>query len=99
MKTYCFTLDLQSDTEHIAEYRRMHEPGNIWPEVVDCIKHNGVLGEGVYLDGNRLFMILHTTGDFSLETKIEAEQGQPNDAEPGSLDVAAPAADSSGEAR
>lgn len=77
MKKYCFALDLRDDPELIAEYRRMHDPQNIWSEVVGSIKQNGVLEEEIYLAGNRLFMILHTTDDFSLEAKIEADNASP----------------------
>jgi L-rhamnose mutarotase len=77
MKTYCFALDLRDDPELISEYRRMHEPENIWPDVVGNIKQNGVLGEEIYLTGNRLFMILRTTDEFSLEARVELDQASP----------------------
>jgi L-rhamnose mutarotase len=73
MKTYCFALDLEDDPGLIAEYRRYHQPENTWPEVVDTIRSGGVLSEEIYLAGNRLFMILHTTDEFSLEAKRAAD--------------------------
>lgn len=69
MKTYCFALDLHDDPDLIAEYRRYHQQGTIWPEVVDRIRNDGVISEEIYLTGNRLFMILRTTDEFSLEAK------------------------------
>jgi L-rhamnose mutarotase len=77
MKTYCFALDLEDDPALIAEYRRYHEQGNIWPEVVDAIQSLGALSEEIYLAGNRLFMILHTTDQFSLEAKRAADSLNP----------------------
>jgi L-rhamnose mutarotase len=74
MKTYCFALDLHDDPNLIAEYR---QSGNIWPEVVDRIKGDGVVSEEIYLAGNRLFMILHTTDEFSLEDKQAADKLNP----------------------
>ena len=77
MKTYCFTLDLHDDPALIAEYRRWHQAQHIWPEVLDCVRANGVVSEEIYLSGNRLFMILRTSDDFSLETKIAADKASP----------------------
>lgn len=77
MKTLCFALDLHDDPALIAEYRRYHEKENIWPEVVERIRSEGVLSEEIYLAGNRLFMILHTTDEFSLEAKRAADNLSP----------------------
>jgi L-rhamnose mutarotase len=74
MKTYCFALDLHNDPALIAEYKSWHKPGQIWPEVLACIRSNGVLSEEIYLVGNRLFMVLCTTDDFSIEAKIAADK-------------------------
>lgn len=77
MKTYCLTLDLQDDAELIAEYRRYHEPGNIWPEVVAGIRESGILSEEIYLLGNRMVMILRTVDEFSFETKAAMDRTSP----------------------
>jgi L-rhamnose mutarotase len=77
MKTYCFALDLEDDPELIAEYRRYHELEHIWPEVLEHIRADGVVSEEIYLAGNRLFMILHTTDDFSLDAKAAADKLSP----------------------
>lgn len=77
MKTYCLALDLQDDPELIAEYKRYHERENIWPEVVANIKGQGILSEEIYLLGNRLVMVLHTTDDFSFEAKSATDQANP----------------------
>jgi L-rhamnose mutarotase len=72
MKTYCFALDLHDDPVLIEEYKRYHEIGNIWPPVLESIRAHGVVSEKIYLAGNRLFMILETTDDFSFDAKAAA---------------------------
>ena len=67
MKTYCFALDLHDDPALIAEYKRWHQLDTIWPEVLEQVKVPGIVGEEIYLAGDRLFMILTTTDDFSLD--------------------------------
>lgn len=74
MKTYCLALDLKDDPALIAEYKRYHEPGHIWPEVVENIKSQGILSEEIFLLGTRMVMVLRTTDDFSFETKAALDQ-------------------------
>ena len=73
MKTYCLTLDLHDDPDLIEEYKRYHQPGKIWPEVVDNILTQGILSEEIYLAGTRMVMVLRTTDDFSFAAKSEAD--------------------------
>jgi L-rhamnose mutarotase len=75
MRTLCFALDLHDDPGLIEEYKRYHQLGNIWPEVLQSICVEGILREQIYLAGNRLFMILQTEDDFRLEKKAEADAG------------------------
>jgi L-rhamnose mutarotase len=77
MKTYCFGLDLHNDPELIEEYKRYHSQEGIWPEVMEHIRDNGVVSQEIYLTGDRLFMILRTTDDFSLEDKGAADSESP----------------------
>jgi L-rhamnose mutarotase len=72
MQTYCFVLDLQDDPALIEEYKHYHELDKIWPSVLAAARGEGVLSEAIYLAGNRLFMILQTTDDFSLEAMAAA---------------------------
>jgi L-rhamnose mutarotase len=73
MKTYYLTLDLHDDPGLIEDYKRYHQPENIWPEVVDSILGEGVLSEEIYLAGTRMVMILHTTDGFSFSAKATSE--------------------------
>jgi L-rhamnose mutarotase len=78
MQTHCFALDLHDDPALIAEYRRYHQLDTIWPQVLQAVRANGVISEEIYLAGNRLFMILHTSDDFSWETKTAADAANPD---------------------
>ncbi len=42
----CFVLDLVNDAELIAEYEKYHQPGGVWPVIVDDIHAQGIEGDG-----------------------------------------------------
>jgi L-rhamnose mutarotase len=77
MKTYCFALDLHDDPGLIEEYKRYHQKEHIWPQVLNSVLDYGVISEEIYLAGNRLFMILRTTDEFSLDAKGAADNASP----------------------
>lgn len=77
MKTYYLALDLKDDPRLIEEYKSYHRPDRIWPEVLEAIKDDGVLGEEIYLVGTRMVMVLRTTDDFSFEAKAEKLRSNP----------------------
>ena len=60
-------LDLVDDAELIAEYRRWHAPGSVWPEVTAYIRATGVLDMEIWHAGNRLVMLLHVAEDYPRE--------------------------------
>ncbi|MCO6498324.1 MAG: L-rhamnose mutarotase [Chitinophagaceae bacterium] len=66
-KRYCLALDLKDDPQLIAEYELWHR--NVWPEIIASIKDSGIEKMQIYRTGNRLFMIMETTDDFSFERK------------------------------
>lgn len=74
MKTYCLALDLKDDPALIAEYKKYHQPEQVWPEVISSIRDQGILSQQIYLLGTRLVMVLQTTDDFSWEEKSAADQ-------------------------
>lgn len=69
MKRYCLTLDLIDDPESIRVYENHHAAGNDWPEVTQHDIECGITGMEIYRTGNRMFMIMETVDDFSLEEK------------------------------
>lgn len=74
MKTFCLALDLKDDPALIAEYKLYHQPGQIWPEVVENIKSQGVLSEEIFLLGTRMVMVLCTIDEFSFEAKTASDR-------------------------
>jgi L-rhamnose mutarotase len=73
MKRYCLALDLKDDVILIAEYEAMHK--KVWPEVIASIKEAGILQMEIYRTGNRLFMVMDTSDDFSFAKKSHADAG------------------------
>lgn len=57
----CFACDLKPDENAIAAYRNFHEPGGVWPEVIQHIRDSGIAEMEIYQTGNRLFMIVSAT--------------------------------------
>ncbi|MDN3377718.1 MULTISPECIES: L-rhamnose mutarotase [unclassified Pseudoalteromonas] len=73
MKQYCLALDLKDDPELINEYKKYHAKGNVWPQVIDSIKQAGIRDMQIYLLGNRLFMTVVATDDFSFAQKQQMD--------------------------
>lgn len=67
---YCRTLELRNNPELIKEYRRRHEKGNVWQEIIDGIKQVGILEMEIYILGTRLFMIVETPADLDLDAAM-----------------------------
>jgi L-rhamnose mutarotase len=75
MKRYCLALDLKIDLSLIEEYEKHHK--QVWPEIIKSIKEAGIEVLDIYRTGNRLFMIMETTGDFSFEKKAAMDAANP----------------------
>ncbi|PJJ83084.1 L-rhamnose mutarotase [Mucilaginibacter auburnensis] len=69
MKRYCLALDLKDDEALIAEYEYWHRAENGWPEVRQSIIDAHITAMEIYRTGNRLFMIMETTDDYSPDAK------------------------------
>jgi len=76
-RRYCLALDMKDDPQLIAEYKRYHQPGNVWPEILDSIRDAGIEQMTIHLIGNRLFMIMEVSGSFSFEAKAAADAANP----------------------
>lgn len=72
-KQYYLTLDLKADDQLIAEYEEMHKA--VWPEIIESIKSSGILNMEIYRTGNRLFMTMEVSEDFSFEQKAAMDAG------------------------
>jgi L-rhamnose mutarotase len=66
-KRYCLALDLINDPNLIAKYEVYHR--EVWPEILKSIKDSGIQHMEIYRTGNRLFMIMETSDEFSFERK------------------------------
>ena len=75
MFRYCLALDLKDDPTLIAEYEQYHE--KLRPEIEERITSSGITNMEIYRIGNRLFMIMETTDDFSFEAKAAADASNP----------------------
>lgn len=72
MKTrrYVRTMELRDDPQLIAEYRRRHAEGVIWPEVIKGIREVGITRMDIYILGTLLVMILETPDDLDLDAAM-----------------------------
>jgi L-rhamnose mutarotase len=75
MKKYCLALDLLEDAKMIAAYVDYHK--NVWPEIKDSLKEAGILDMEIYRTGNRLFMIIKVSAEFSFENKKMLDEANP----------------------
>ena len=74
MKRYCQTLDLREDPELIRQYRELHSPQGIWPEILQGIRDAGVQEMEIWLRGTRLFMIVELPDDADFD-EVMAKMG------------------------
>lgn len=72
---FCFALDLKNDPALIAEYETYHR--EVWPGIIESIIGAGITALDIYRTGNRLFMIMETTEDFSFEKKAAMDANNP----------------------
>ena len=75
MQRYCLTLDLRNDPALIEEYKKIHK--NVWPEILQRIKADGITVMDIYLSGNRMFMIMEVKDGFSFEKKGASDASDP----------------------
>ena len=80
-KRYCKTLLLKNDPQLIEDYKKVHAPGAAWPEIMQGMKEVGILDMEIYLDGNRLFMIMDTVADFDHEKAMAELATKPRQSE------------------
>lgn len=71
MKKFCLALDLKNDEKLIAEYESYHQ--QVWPEILKSIKDSGIKQMEIYRIGNRLFMIIEASEEFTFEKKSMAD--------------------------
>jgi L-rhamnose mutarotase len=75
MKQYCLACDLKEDESLIRAYDDYHQ--NVWPEIKDSLQQAGVLDMEIYRTGNRLFMIIDVSDEFSFDKKAAMDLANP----------------------
>ncbi len=70
----CFALDLVNDAALIQEYCRLHEPGSVWPTIIEHIRAQGVEAMEIWQRGDRLFMIIDAAEDYPRVTPSRVAQ-------------------------
>jgi len=70
VKRYCQTLNLKDNPELVAEYRKRHAQGEVWPETLAAICEVGILEMEIYILGTKLFMIVETPLDFDWDSAM-----------------------------
>ena len=73
MRRLCFALDLKNDPELIEAYKKWHAPGAPPAAVSRSIRAAGIESLEIHLCGNRLFMIMEVTAEFSPAAKAAAD--------------------------
>ncbi len=81
VKRYCQMLSLKEDAALIAEYRKRHSQGEVWPETLAAIRQVGILEMEIYILGTNLFMIVETPIDFDWDTAMAKMATLPRQAE------------------
>ena len=70
VKRYCQTLNLKDNPELVAEYRKRHAQGEVWPETLAAIREVGILEMEIYILGTNTVMIVETPLDFDWDTAM-----------------------------
>ena len=80
-KRYCKTLNLEDDAQLIKEYKKVHLPGNAWPEITLGMIEVGILDMEIYIMGTRLFMIMDTIPEFDHDRDMAELAKKPRQSE------------------
>ena len=72
MKRFCLALDLKNDALLIKEYEQHHQ--KVWPEILKSLRDSGIQQMEIFRINNRLFMVMETNDDFTLEQKIKMDE-------------------------
>ncbi|MDX1285500.1 MAG: L-rhamnose mutarotase, partial [Draconibacterium sp.] len=70
-KRFCKALKLEDDPQLIEEYKKVHAPGNAWPEITHGMREVGIIDMEIYIIGTQLFMIMDTIPDFDHEKAMK----------------------------
>jgi len=80
-KRYCKALKLEDDSVLIEEYKKVHAPGAIWPEITQGMRDVGITDMEIYILGNQLFMIMDTVAGFDHDKAMKELATKPRQSE------------------
>lgn len=80
-KRFCKTLALEDDPQLITDYKKVHAPDAVWPEITEGMTDVGILDMEIYIVGTRLFMIMDTVPDFDHESAMAELATKPRQSE------------------
>lgn len=80
-KRYCKALKLEDDSQLIEEYKNVHAPEAVWPEITQGMKEVGIVDMEIYILGNQLFMIMDTVADFDHDSAMKKLATKPRQSE------------------
>jgi len=80
-KRYCKTLLLKNDAQLIEDYKKVHAPGAVWPEITSGMREVGIIDMEIYILGTRLFMIMDTVANFDHDKAMTVLAGKPRQSE------------------
>lgn len=80
-KRYCKTLQLEDNPKLIEEYKAVHAPGAVWPEITQAMKEVGIVDMEIYILGTTLFMIMDTVSDFDHDKAMADLGSKPRQSE------------------
>ena len=75
MKRFCFACDLVDNQALINEYIDWHK--RVWPEIRQSIVDSGIKSMEIYHVGDRMFMVMETDDEFTLENKARMDAENP----------------------
>jgi L-rhamnose mutarotase len=80
-KRFCKTLSLKDDPRLIEDYRKVHAPCAVWPEITAGMHEVGIIDMEIYILGTKLFMIMDTVPDFDHESAMAELAKKPRQSE------------------
>ena len=80
-KRFCKTLTLEDDPQLITDYKKVHAPDAVWPEITQGMMDVGILDMEIYIVGTRLIMIMDTVPDFNHEKAMIELADKPRQSE------------------
>jgi L-rhamnose mutarotase len=80
-KRYGKTLKLEDNLQLIQEYKEVHAPGMVWPEITEGMREVGILDMEIYIHENQLFMIMDAVPEFDHDKAMTELAKKPRQAE------------------